>query len=231
MGVHALFPISVSNRVFSTENIREALSAMPDRVTEVTFLIADWLQLYNRASNCNESVGLGAIIRDYSDRNKDLVNRQRWIAKFLDTYPDTISASVKVVGMDHYFDGAYANTFRNVNILFSVDMGFRNDVISAAQRFLENSNRKRKSHLAASLSEQYILEEIALNIRIRVKELVEEEYYLGDYHKPMLKVYRNCYSANPLDLLGGEVQQERNYRFFSLGGDSKRNWMEVGKTC
>lgn len=230
MGTHALFPISVSNRMFSTGNIRNALLKLPDRVTEVTFLIADWLQLYNRANGCNESFGLGAVIRDYSERNKDLINRQRWLTNFLETYPDTIQASVKIVGMDHYFDASYANAFRNVNILNSVDDDFKKDVKEAAQRFLSSSNKK-KNKIALSLSEQYILEEIALNVRIRVKEIVEEEYYLGRYHLPMLKVYNNCYSANPHDLLGGEIQKNLDYRFYSLNNPESESWSLVGKKC
>lgn len=225
MGTHALLPISVSNRIFSSDNIRNALLKLPDRVTEITFLIADWLQLYNRANNCNESVGLGAVIRDYTERNNDFINRQRWISNFLETYPETMRASVKIVGMDHFFDAAYANTFRNINILNSVDSEFRNDVKDAAQRFLSSSNKK-KGKISQSLSEQYILEEIALNIRIRVKELIEEEYYLGKYHLPMLKIYKNCYTASPHDLLGGEILKTLDYKFFSLRSLESKSWTQ-----
>lgn len=230
MGTHALFPISVSNRLFSTDNIKNALKLIPSSTTELTFLIADWLQLYNRANNCSESIGLGEVIRDYRERNTDLINRQRWISNFLESYPGALSATVKIVGMEHYFDAAYANVFRNINILHSVDDRFKSDVREAASLFLRRSNKKN-NNIALSLSEQYILEEIALNIRIRVKEMVEAEYYLGKYHLPMLKVYKNCYSASPVDLLGGEIQQELAYKFYSLSDLNATSWVAVNIKC
>ena len=230
MGVHALFPISVSNRLFTTSNVTAALSKLPSRITHVTFLIADWLQLYNRASNCNELTKLGDVIRDYKDRNKDLVNRQQWIANFLEASPEILSASPKIVGMEHYFDSLYAHTFRNINILRSVDSEFRKDVTEAAKLFLGNAPQVTKG-VAIDLSEQYILEEIALNIRLRVKEELEEEYYLGTYHLPMLKVYANCYSASVFDLLGGEVQHSMKFQFYAMMNVSHGTWVQVEQAC
>lgn len=230
MNVHALFPISVSNRLFTTSNVTAALSKLPSRVSHVTFLIADWLQLYNRATNCGESMALGDVIRDYKDRNKDLINRQRWIANFLEASPDILSASPKIVGMEQYFDPLYAHTFRNINILRSVDAQFRQDVTDAASLFLGSSSRAANS-VSLNLSEQYILEEIALNIRLRVKEGLEEEYYLGNYHIPMLKVYANCYSASVFDLLGGEVQHPTKFLFYSMLNVANGSWVQVEQTC
>ncbi len=230
MPTSALFPISVSNRLFSTANIKRALGLMPTTITDVTFLIADWLQLYNRAINCNETLGLGEVIRDYRERNNDLMNRQRWISNFLDSYPDVLDAKIKIVGMEHYFDASYANVFRNINILYSVDEHFKNDIRSAANVYLCKRKNLGKT-IALSLSEQYILEEIALNIRIRVKEMIEEEYYLGKYHFPMLKVYKNCYSATPEDLLGGEISHGMSYKFFSLSDPNAESWISVDVKC
>ncbi|WP_046006414.1 hypothetical protein [Pseudoalteromonas rubra] len=215
MTVHALFPISVSNRQFSTERVTSALSRLPKRVNQITFLIADWLQLYNRARDRSSFDDIGSVIRDYNDRNNDFVNRQRWISNFLESYPNILSASTKIIGMEHCFDALYANTFRNINILRSVDEEFSRDVSDAAQLFLGNS-RKKDNKAAISLSEQYILEEIALNIRLRVKELIDEEYYMGKFHLPMLKVYAGEYSASVQDLLGGEIQHQMQFKFYSL---------------
>jgi|GEM_PF-5599539 len=226
MSTHALFPISVSNRLFSTNNVIDALSKLPSRVTQVTFLITEWLQLYNRANNCHSSSNLGSIIRDYNERNTDFVNRQRWITKFLEAYPDVLKASPKIFGMEHYFDALYANTFRNINILRYVDDQFDRDVSRAARLFISKPNR-RTNKVAISLSEQYILEEIALNIRIRVKEMLEEEYYLGSFHLPMLKIYANCYSADVRDLLGGEVQQQLDFKFYSMKNRPKGSWIQI----
>lgn len=230
MSVHALFPISVSNRLFTTTNVTVALSRLPTKVSQITFLIADWLQLYNRAANCSESMALGDVIRDYKDRNRDLINRQRWISNFLDASPDILSASPKIVGMEQYFDSLYAHTFRNVNILRSVDSHFRQDVTEAAKLFLTNSSRVANG-VSLNLSEQYILEEIALNIRLRVKEGLEEEYYLGNYHVPMLKVYANSYSASVQDLLGGEVQHRMAFSFYSMANVTDAQWTRVDKAC
>jgi len=228
MSVHALFPISVSNRLFTTANVTIALSRLPANVSQITFLIADWLQLYNRAANCGESMALGDVIRDYKDRNRDLINRQRWISNFLEASPDILSASPKIVGMEQYFDSLYAHTFRNVNILRSIDPNFREDVTEAAKLFISKSTRAA-SKVSLSLSEQYILEEIALNIRLRVKEGLEEEYYLGNYHSPVLKVYANQYSASVQDLLGGEVQHRMEFSFYSMTSITDAHWTRVDK--
>lgn len=226
MSSYALFPISVANRQFSTDNVQKVLSKLPNRITHLTFLIADWLQLYNKVKNCSDTESLGKVIRDYNERNRELENRHRWLEKILESSTNLLMASHEIVGMEHYFDGLYANTFRNINILHSIDEKFSRDINKAALLFLSKGNM-RSNKIAIKLSEQYILEEIALNIRIRVKENLDEEYYLGLYHVPMLRIYANCYSASVQDLLGKAIPHKTDFKFYSIKDLDNCSWEQV----
>ena len=166
------------------------------------------------------------IIRDYNKRNKDKENRYKWVSNLLASHKDALKAHYEISVMEDYFDIAYANTLRNVNILMSTDSGFRRDIRNAAELFILKKH-EQPSEILVSLSEKYILEEIAVNIRIRIKETMEEEYYLGKYHTPILKLYGNLYSANASDLFGCEALRVSDYKFYELDTTKSGTWSEV----
>jgi len=226
MNMNVLFPISIANRTFSTENVRQGLANLPPYVSKVTFLVADWLQLYNKVNNCSQTATLGSIIRDYNKRNKDLEYRHKWLEKLLESSHNLTIPSYEIFGMEHYFDAAYANVFRNINILKSVDKRFSRDITNAANLFFSTGN-KVKNDVALKLSEQYILEEIALNIRIRVIENIHEEYYFGSYPLPMIKIYTNSYLANAKELTGNDVLTNTPFKFFSIKDLKSYKWEQV----
>jgi hypothetical protein len=221
-----LFPISVGNRSFSTKNIKVALEKMPSDISDITFLIADWLQLYNRVRDSSGAEKLGSIIRDYQTRNEGFINRQNWLANFLGEYPEILSAKHRIVGMESCFDALYAHTFRNVSLLYLTDSHFASDVHSSAASHFR-ANKKLSSSIAVKLSEQYILEEIALNIRLRVHDNIQEEYYMGGFHEPLVKLYESCYSASAWELYGGAKDKECNFMFFNFIPDLSSQWEVV----
>ena len=88
----------------------------------------------------------------------------------------------------------YHEIYRNIYISYITIDNFKNDIINTAREHIENNNNPSKNSLDLSIA--YVLEEIAINLRIRVVENVYDEYYMGKLPKPLIDLYSGKYGID-----------------------------------
>ncbi len=225
-----LFPISLGNNVFSTENVMAGLRAIRNPYEEASFIIADQIQLYNRALTVRDGSSLDDTIRRFYSGRTLFEQRRIW----LDRVKREFSGSGNfpqwtIYGLDDIADQMFTRIYRNVIIMFHTIVQFQIDVENEARDHL--SKRSGASNNAVdniSLSVSYILEEIAASIRLHVCEDITDEYYLGKHLDCVLKLYSLSYGINVFSIAGVEPKPLQ-WRFFEFSSDSEgHRWVERG---
>ena len=207
----ALFPISMSNQHFSTTNTKEALKGIFEQFDEWIFLIADQLQFYNRAYRVAEGASLQRLLLDMRPSSQFSNQRRRWLQKVKVRLGEIAQQHRwRILSVDELADSQCYAILRNVTIAFHTVDVLHQDIIEAAAEHTRQRQHVRFVDCMERLSLAYILEEIALSIRLRVIEKVEAEFYMGEYLKPVLRLYRNQY---PIDVFSLAGQQEEETRF------------------
>jgi hypothetical protein len=223
----ALFPISLSNQEFSTERVLPVLPYIFARHEIVVFLVADHLQVYNKALRLAEGFALSEIVQDFSGRHHYLQQRNRWIERLAGRISaSNVNERSKVIGVDDIADGRCFRIFRNVMLAYYGVPEFRSDVHQAAHEHAMQRNERYALREREGLSCGYLLEEIALSIRIHVLDGIDHEYYIGNHAAPVLNLYAGKYDFSPFDL--AEIPRgDRKVRFYAL--DERRGidgWIE-----
>lgn len=231
----ALFPISLSNQRFSTLTVVPALESIVTLYDDFAFLIADRLQSYNRAIAA--AAAYSATSSEYDKKEmfaqaNELVGtfseRRKWLEKVkarLGVQSQVVSWHV--LSVDDVADAKSFAILRRLDILFGIDSRFRKDVMDAADQY----SAKHPQHvheIARLLSARYIIEELALSIRMRVQRRYFDEYYIGETLRPARNVYRGCYMASPWELAGLK-EGSYTFRFFELSSatDGSNYWSQV----
>ena len=199
--LHALFPISVDNKEFTTKRALNAISALR-KYASITFFVADKIQIYNTLAKCGADPDRWAAI-DWSARgNRMLQERSKWIQRLRNQLHDwPVHQDWNVVGVSEISDHAAYEIARNVSILFQIDDNFRRDVRLASSAFLQTHSFPSSEDISSRLSVSYLLEEIALNVRLRVSRGLSDEYYMGNTLIPLLRLYEGAYLKNVRDLV------------------------------
>lgn len=225
----ALFGISLDNPLYSTARMRAGLIEGLREFDEVVFLIADSLQIYNHVSkNVGDSMAMSSI--DWSaPHSQYFAERTIWLNKIrtrLPEWPD--DQKWTIAGVNSVADKKAFQIQRSVRILYAVDATFRSDVIDNAKKFAERGLDSKTFESRVSLSILYILEEIALNVKLRVQYGIEDEFYLGDTFEIFRNVYAGKYMKNHDELFGRKSRSRKLFRFHSWD-TSEENWrLEVG---
>lgn len=209
----ALFPVSVDSSAFSTERVLEALDILPSYIDELTFLIADRLQLYNKVSAVEDSRGVPGAIISFAETSSYLEERRTWLSRILVRSRPQIADAYRIIGVDDVSDRALHSIFRNVLVAFHSLPSFRADVELAAAAHVAKT-RTVSPESAVGLAATYILEEIALNVRIHVGDAIQAEFYMGDYPVSLLGVYTGRYGISASTL--ANVDKADDFAFFSI---------------
>jgi hypothetical protein len=223
-----LIPISVDSREFRTANFLPALKSLPKAYETYLFFVADGLQLYNRASRVlSGEHPLPVIMREFNtSRSSYVVEKERWLSRLrkrLHEFPVSQTGNWEVVGIGHVEDMHLVRIWRNVLLLAACDLEFRQDVRETARLHAEKAKTETAESRRIDLSVLYVLEEIALSIRLRVLDQIQDEYYLGFIPPPMLKVYMNEYQANVFQLADVD-EYELKFNFFRF--DRELGWID-----
>ena len=222
----ALFPISVDNDQFTTANIIDAVSSFINDFDEVIFLIADRLQLYNKAEDIGDSATFAQLIRRIGSRMQYVRERTHWLARMRPLISGGQKVRWKIISIDDVTDAAFFRAYRNVVIAFNTVPEFRNDVQECALAHVAKQPRHDPEQ-ARRLAEAYILEEIAINLRVRVLDGVDAEFYYGKFLDPLVRLYQGRYDID-VALLAGTESRARSYRFFVRGRpDQLGAWAEL----
>lgn len=227
-GRSALFPISLSNQAFSTENILPLLPQLFAGYEKIVFLVADQLQIYNRALRLGGQDQLPDLIRHFDESQRYLEQRTRWLERLTDAISAPIDpAKWEVIGIDELADADCYRIFRNVMLTYHAEPEFREDVNGAARLHAIKRDASIPIDRSEQLSRGYLLEEIVISVRLHVVEGIRDEFYIGEQAKPVLRLYRGDYGILPEDLAQGE-RAVGEHRFFRLAGlGTRAQWQQV----
>jgi hypothetical protein len=226
----ALFPISLSNQAFSTENVLPLLQQLFAEYDRVIFLVADQLQIYNRALRIGEATQLRDLIRDFDENQQYLEQRTRWLERLTEAMPTPIDQTQwDVVGIDELADAQTYRIFRNVMLTYHAEPEFRKDVNDAARLHAINRDYGISLDRSEQLSRGYLLEEIVISVRLHVVEGIRDEFYIGEQALPVLRLYRGEYGIMPEDLAQVD-QAESGHRFFTLAKPGSQDLWSLAST-
>lgn len=215
-GGRVLFSISVGTRRFSTEHVLRSLESIVQegRVREVWVLIADRLMLYNKSRRIDDGKPgeFKIVMEEFRSRTRELETRERWVRK-LTRHFATSGVVFKPFGWSEFTDAKFADILRMLAIASVQVRSFGDSLDQAAAAYLDVRFGGETEAGWRDLAKLYLLEECALNIRLRVLQGIYEEYYLGDFPDPMLGLYGDEFGFGVGVLTGCEVEGGR-FRFF-----------------
>jgi hypothetical protein len=210
-----LIPISVDSKLFRTAAFVPLLEAIPQGYDSVLFFVADFLQLYNKVDQVNGGMQLAEVFNAFRADQNFLAQRRTWIMKIRRTSEfDLARVPWRVIGASEIEDRMFSDIWRAVLMMYECVLPFRDDVDEAAMKWVA-SHSKTRVELSRRLSKMFLLEEIAMNVRLRVIERVEDEYYAGTTLLPLQKLYRGDYGIRVADIAGVDTSGI-GFRFFSV---------------
>lgn len=102
---------------------------------------------------------------------------------------------------------------------------FREDVTAAAREHFVRT-QEHYSEIQLRLSKFYIIEEIAINLRIRVRESICDEYYAFRNLKPLMDIYSGKYGINVF-ALSGTSERKISFSFFEFSNKPTGFWSKL----
>jgi hypothetical protein len=223
----ALFPISLDSKSFRTSAVVPALKPICEDYKEVLFLVADSLQVYNKACLVGVFENLGSVLQEFEKlRNGYLAQRSKWLARLQKMADPAGTVKWRVVSFYDFMDKEFCAVYRRVLLAFHTLDPLRRDIEETASEHRKKRHSFGKPEMEQRLSEAYVLEEIALNIRVRVLESVESEFYVGEYLPPLLSLYKGSYDIDVFTIAGVPIR-ETQFRFFSLVEKTDRSSWEL----
>lgn len=196
----ALFPISLNNQIFSTERVINAINNITTNYDSMTFIIADQLQLYNKALKIDKNNTLGMILGDFSEKTNYYEERKKWIDRLKVKVNDSVCKEWDIISVNDIADNKTYNILRNILLAYySVD-DFKNDIKHYASEFAHKKNTNYNFDKAMSLARGYLLEEFALSIRLKVINEIVDEFYLGEQAFPLTNLYSGKYNFSVYDI-------------------------------
>lgn len=219
-----LFPISVGNKAFKTAQAVAALDAIELPFDEIIVFVADRLQLYNKSGAVTDGTTFRAAMT--SARPNHVLEREKWFRRvFQLSLAAKGGAKAKVIGVDDITDAAFFTIYRNIVVAFAAVPDFRRDVTANAAVYLRQ-HRQAWSDSVQRLSEGYILEDIALNLRLHLIGGLRREYYLGRYLPVLVALYGAQYGFSITSLCRDAVPG-RHTLYAQSSRSTQGKWTEV----
>lgn len=220
----ALFPISLNNQRFSTENVVVAYNSISSEYDNITFVIADQLQLYNKALRVNKEYSVSNVLYDFRKKTNYFEERKIWLERLRIKVNNSNLRTWEIISIDDIVEDATTFTiFRNILVAYYSDEIFSNDIKHFANNFAIKKNTNYSFDKVLQLSIGYLLEEIALSIKLKVVNKIFDEFYLGDYAYPILKLFNGEYDFTVFDIADLEKPKNfKNFKFYSLNSENKK---------
>lgn len=204
----------------------ESLDAIDVAYDEIIFFIADQLQLYNKVSNAYSGATLKEILETFKLTANYYEERQRWLLHKVRNKVSERHSKTKwtILNVKMIIDSEFFVIFRNLLLMFHTIAPFKKDVKEAASAHCHRKKNVVSPEIEQQLSEAYIIEEIALNLRIRVLEDIQSEFYMGKNILPLLKLYSGQYGIDVFTLTETSIRKVQ-FQFFQLiKSESKLSW-------
>jgi hypothetical protein len=154
----------------------------------------------------------------------------KWIAglnrQMLDPHP----SNWVVRSSYEYMDADFWRVYQRIVTLHCWSRKMREDIGRSAAQHVTKQGQVRASTVSRRLSEAYILEELALSIRVRVFDRIGSEFYLGEYPRPLLRLYDASYGID-VNALAGRKTDGVEFDFFTWqrDADNQGKWRKVSK--
>jgi len=218
----ALFPISIGNNLFSTKNTTNALLGLAAELDIVYFLIADEIPVYNKTQGIHHASDFDQIALSYPKLRELYRNeKQKWLKKLVsNVFGIKNTPQFKILNTDTYYDYKFFSIYRNLLLLHSANSEFRNDIVRDVKMHYSGRKRVANSKQVVQLSTYYIVEEIALNIRVRYFNRIYDEYYLGAFPRAMTNIYSGKYGIS-VDRLVGVNSRDGVFNFYEADFSSE----------
>jgi hypothetical protein len=221
--LRALFPISLDNPDFRTNTVLPAIRDILRNYSFILFLVANDLQLYNKADEVTSIGLLKTVFADFEKQRKSYFDeRYKWLMKVINSLGSEFPLKRYAIrSVADFTDRSFYEIYRKVLITFYMVPEFRIDVERIVGSRIQGSNIESR---AGKLSRAYILEEIALNIRIRLLENITGEFYIGTLPRPLINIHNGSYKIDAWTLAGLSGKKSEMH-FYEL--DHDQHWNEV----
>ncbi len=174
----AFVGISLDSRAFTRSWVRSALTYILARHDRLLLILADALFVYTRTAEWSESREVRLHLEKASAAAEELaVQRNRFFSAEIARLDGALQGRVRLANWSTYSDAAYAGLWRRLWIAYSVLPRFKLEVdeIAHAHSVRVQGDQRTPSHPLASAA--YILDELAMCMRITELEGHHDEYH------------------------------------------------------
>ncbi len=214
---NAFIGVSLDSRLFSREWIRFALPRLLAKHRSVLFLLADDLLLYTRSvERAKDRLAL-----DFVEANKLVITRSMEYRRFLESEAERVRGCggerVKVKSWMEFADRVYVDLLRRLTIAFHTIEDFRISVMGIVDKHKVKVPVVKHFSGIEGASAQFVLDEIAMCLRVTEKDCFHFEYYPEEQIGTVAELYDGAFAKHGLtvDLLTGE-RPERRFEMLAL---------------
>jgi tRNA-dependent cyclodipeptide synthase len=202
----AFVGISLDSGLFSRAWVRRALEHLAVEHEQILLVLADELFMYTRAAYLDEAAVAVDIPQAHAAADALAGERQRFFEREIARLGEA-AGRFRLVRWSVFSDAAYATLWRKLWLSYSVLPDFRDQVDAVAAQHTKKAVLGPRTPDHAQVSAAYILDEIAMCIRV-----TELEGYCHEYHPgPDLPVAQALFAGQfrhlglSVDLLTGAV--------------------------
>lgn len=249
----ALFVVSLDIAhapVTETVSKLQKILAIHDKVL---LFLADQMQVYNLAATVRDGKKLDDILTEFDGKSSVSRRLVSWAQKVAYEMSLGISGAkvdasrIQILTVNDISDGQFAKIFRRVITAYHTLSAFQQDVHDAATHHVTHKMDrypnavgsfgsggiedypKERYDLEVSLSKAYILEAVALNMRLRLILDLESEYSVKGYLKPLVRLYSGGYAVK-VHSLAGVPDVGKAFKFFEWYRHIQEEWRPMVAT-
>jgi hypothetical protein len=193
----AFVGVSLDNRAFKRSWFRWAISSLLARHGRVLFLLADDLMRWTRTANAETGevsfVAIDAIVSARSTTSRSFIQSE------VQRLPSADRGRILIKGWQDFSDRSFVALWRNLRIAYAANDGFKTCVDHTAALHVRD---EATGGLTRVLNAEYVLDEMAMCLRVTELAGFHYEYYPGPQIEPLEKLYAGAFSAGGLSVAG-----------------------------
>jgi hypothetical protein len=188
----AFVGISVGCKIFTKPWVKKALYFMLDRHKSVLFLLADELLRYTRVARIEEE-GVKLEIEKTSKIIKERSEQwQKFLISEINQFFPKSESCVEIRNWSYFSDSLYSYLLRNLFIAYEQITSFRDEVNKVAESHIALIGDTSIPTILPHLEAMFILDEIAMCLRVTELDEYRFEYYPSD----QIEVLKQLYCGN-----------------------------------
>jgi hypothetical protein len=195
----AFIGVSLDSRLFSRSLVRGAMEHILARREKLLLLLAGELCLYNFSlpRESGARLDLAAAAARVQSKEEEF---RRFLLSEIRRLPPGDRARIELAGWGQYSDAAYAGLWRRLSIAFELVAPFRRRVVSLAEEHVSRSREKLGVRRHAGASARFILDEMAMCLRVAELGGWPYEYYPGREIAVIGELYAGRFASQGLSV-------------------------------